>query len=235
MVDLAEKKFELEKAGRALREAEADLLSRSAQLSEKRKAAAEKLQLAMAEELALLDMPGVQFEVRFSPEQNGCEQNADADGGLKLKADGWDAVEFMILPNVGEGLKPLSRIASGGELSRVMLAFKTILARTASVETIVFDEIDSGIAGATAEVVGEKLQNLARYHQILCITHLPQIASKGQSHFKVEKRVLGERTESMMSELDLKGRIQEVARLLGGRTVSPKAVAHAKEMLRVNS
>ncbi len=106
-----------------------------------------------------------------------------------LTADGLDAVEFMISPNVGEDLRPLAKIASGGELSRIMLALKTILARSGLVETLVFDEIDSGIGGATAAVVGEKLRSLSSYHQILGITHLPQIASCGETHFLVEKKV----------------------------------------------
>ena len=149
----------------------------------------------------------------------------------KLKAEGLDRVEFMLSPNVGEDLKPLSKIASGGELSRIMLAMKTILARSSSVETIVFDEVDSGIGGATAEVVGDKLRSLAGYHQILCITHLPQIASKGMTHFMVEKQVVEGRTATVISELDYENRVKEIARLLGGKKVSQKAVAHARELL----
>jgi len=103
-----------------------------------------------------------------------------------VKADGFDRVEFMLSPNVGEDLRPLFRIASGGELSRIMLALKSILARTTSVETVIFDEVDAGIGGATAEVVGDKLQSLAGYHQLLCISHLHQIACKGTTHFLVE-------------------------------------------------
>jgi len=137
----------------------------------------------------------------------------------------------MISPNVGEELKPLSRIASGGELSRIMLAMKTILARTGSVETLVFDEVDSGIGGATAEVVGEKLQSLADYHQLLCITHLPQIAIKGQTHFLVEKRVKDSRTQTFISEVGSEERVKEIARLLGGKRVTEQAIAHAREML----
>jgi DNA repair protein RecN (Recombination protein N) len=116
-------------------------------------------------------------------------------------------------------------------LSRIMLALKTILARRASVETIIFDEVDSGIGGATAEVVGEKLQSLAQYHQILCITHLPQIASKGTTHFLVKKQVVARRTQTVISKLNAEERLMEIARLLGGRTISKKTVAHAKEML----
>jgi DNA repair protein RecN (Recombination protein N) len=112
-----------------------------------------------------------------------------------------------------------------------MLAMKSILARSSSVETIVFDEVDSGIGGATAEVVGDKLRSLAGYHQILCITHLPQIASKGKTHFMVEKQVLDGRARTVISELDYEERVREIARLLGGKKVSQKAVAHARELL----
>ena len=137
----------------------------------------------------------------------------------------------MISPNVGEELKPLTRIASGGELSRIMLGLKTILARRASVETIIFDEVDSGIGGATAEIVGEKLRALAGYHQILCITHLPQIASKGETHFLVKKTVKENRTRTIISVLDPEERVLEIARLLGGKVITYQALAHAREML----
>jgi DNA repair protein RecN (Recombination protein N) len=140
-------------------------------------------------------------------------------------------VEFMICPNVGEELRPLAKIASGGELSRLMLAVKTILARTGSIETVIFDEVDSGIGGGTAEVVGKKLLSLAEYHQILCITHLPQIASQGKTHFLVIKQIINARTQATISELDSESRVQEIARLLGGREITPSAVAHAREML----
>ena len=116
-------------------------------------------------------------------------------------------------------------------MSRIMLALKTILAKTASVETIIFDEIDSGISGATAEVVGKKLLSLSEYHQILCITHLPQIASQGQTHFLVRKDVDQGRTMTEISELKEESRVREIARLLGGREITVKALDHAKEML----
>jgi DNA repair protein RecN (Recombination protein N) len=112
-----------------------------------------------------------------------------------------------------------------------MLALKTILARSSSVETLVFDEIDSGIAGATAAIIGEKLRSLAKYHQIVCITHLPQIASSGELHFLVEKTVSGGRTRTRIAPLDREDRINEIARLLGGKTISEKTLAHAREML----
>ena len=142
-----------------------------------------------------------------------------------------DDAEFMISPNVGEDLRPLIKIASGGELSRIMLALKTILARTGSVETIVFDEIDAGIGGATAAIIGEKLRSLAKYHQIVCITHLPQIAATGGKHFLVEKNVSKGRTRTLITSLDKERRVNEIARLLGGKVISEKTIAHAREML----
>jgi len=148
----------------------------------------------------------------------------------RLRPEGLDRVEFMLSPNVGEELKPLSKIASGGELSRIMLAMKSILARSSSVETVVFDEVDSGIGGATAEVVGDKLRSLAEYHQILCITHLPQIASKGKTHFMVEKQVQDGRTRTVIRSLALR---RGLRRLPGywRQEVTQKAVAHARELL----
>jgi DNA repair protein RecN (Recombination protein N) len=175
-------------------------------------------------------MGGTRFAISFREEPVEMGE-APEDRMGAIKADGYEKVEFMLSPNVGETLRPLSRIASGGELSRIMLAMKTILARTASVETIIFDEVDSGIGGATAEVVGEKLQSLAAYHQILCITHLPQIASKGHTHFLVKKRIIEKRTQTIISELDDEERVAEIARLLGGKAVSQRAIAHAREML----
>ena len=168
-------------------------------------------------------MKGTRFEVGFDQDEEPTMTSVGRDG--------CDRVEFLISPNMGESLRPLSKIASGGELSRIMLALKTILARQGSVETIIFDEIDAGIGGATAEVIGDKLQALAAYHQILCITHLPQIASKGKSHFLVKKGVREKRTVTSISELDFDQRVQEIARLLGGKEVSKKALSHAREML----
>ncbi len=210
-----------------------EIISKAMALSRERKRAAERFEKSVENELALLDMGGTRFEVRFHPD--GFVVGSDPKVQIAaVKTDGFDRVEFMLSPNIGEELKALSRIASGGELSRIMLALKTILARQASVETVIFDEVDSGIGGATAEVVGEKLWALAQYHQILCITHLPQIASKGEAHFLVEKRVEKNRTNTIISELDSMGRLKEVARLLGGKVISEQAIAHAREMLEAS-
>jgi DNA repair protein RecN (Recombination protein N) len=229
--DLDQKRAELERSRATLKDKERDIMEKATRLSKKRKRVARTLEKSVKSEMDLLDMGGTRFEVHFHTQ--GPEGEKDPENAMgEINADGQDRVEFMLSPNVGEELRPLARIASGGELSRIMLAMKTILARTASVETLVFDEVDSGIGGGTSEVVGEKLQSLASYHQILCITHLPQIASKGQTHFLVQKRVKDKRTQTTISELNAEARVKEIARLLGGKVVSPEALAHAKEMMR---
>ena len=231
MIDnLDQKREELKRINKMLTEMEGDVLSKMAVLSKKRKGMAKDLEKSLKNELNLLDMEGTRFEVRFHDEDMGCDDKP-LNITKTIKADGYDRVEFMLSPNIGEELKPLSRIASGGELSRIMLALKTILARTASVESIIFDEVDSGIGGATAEVIGDKLRSLSDYHQILCITHLPQIASKGDTHFLVTKKIMEKRTQTIISELDSEERVKEIARLLGGKVISKQALAHAKEML----
>ena len=229
MCDLDEKKGKLDKLERECQDLETGLMSRAAALSKKRQKAAGGLEKAVEKELKDLHMAETKFKVKF--DQRHDEQRELQDVKVEeVKLDGLDQVEFMISPNIGEDLRPLARIASGGELSRIMLALKTILARTASVETVIFDEVDSGISGATAEVIGEKLSSLAAYHQILCITHLPQIASQGQNHFLVSKEVFNGRTQTIISGLEPEERVQEIARLLGGREITPRAVAHAREM-----
>jgi DNA repair protein RecN (Recombination protein N) len=129
-------------------------------------------------------------------------------------------------------MKPLSRIASGGELSRVILALKAILAGVDSVETIIFDEVDAGIGGAVAEKVGEKIKALSAHHQVICITHLPQIAKFGDHHYKIKKTVADGRTTTVIHPLSEALRIDELARMLGGATITDATLAHAREMLR---
>ena len=230
MDNLDQRKEELSRMESRIEEAENALVAKATLLSRKRRQAAGRFEDSVKEELALLSLGGIRFEVQFQDPVESLKAGRE-ELMRKLKAEGLDRVEFMLSPNVGEDLKPLSKIASGGELSRIMLAMKTILARSSSVETIVFDEVDSGIGGATAEVVGDKLRSLAGYHQILCITHLPQIASKGMTHFMVEKQVVEGRTATVISELNHEDRVKEIARLLGGKKVSQKAVAHARELL----
>ncbi len=230
MDNLDQSREELGRLESRIEEAEKALLSKATHLSQKRRKAAGRFEDSVKEELAVLSLGGTRFEVQFQDPAESLKAGRE-ELMKRLRAEGLDRVEFMLSPNVGEDLKPLSKIASGGELSRIMLAMKSILARSSSVETIVFDEVDSGIGGATAEVVGDKLRSLAGYHQILCITHLPQIASKGKTHFMVEKQVLDGRARTVISELDYEERVREITRLLGGKKVSQKAVAHARELL----
>ena len=213
-----------------IKKSESDLVKMATAISKKRKAVAKKFEHAVEAELHRLDMSGTKFVVRF--EETGADLGEQMDGFIDhIRVEGIDSVEFNLSPNVGEELKPLARIASGGELSRIMLALKSILARKMSVETIIFDEVDSGISGATAEVVGEKLKMLAGFHQIICITHLPQIASKGELHFVVKKMVKENRTVTDIIKLNSEERVNEIARLLGGKVISEQAVIHAREML----
>jgi DNA repair protein RecN (Recombination protein N) len=141
-------------------------------------------------------------------------------------------VEFFLSPNPGEELKPLAKIASGGELSRIMLALKRIFSRDSGVRTLIFDEVDAGIGGAIAEVVGRKLKDIARRHQVFCITHLAQIASFADAHYRVAKKAQGERTVVDVERLREEERVKEIARMLGGVKITGKTLDHAGEMLR---
>jgi len=191
------------------------------ELSEKRQAAALKLAEAAAGELRTLGLPGLEFAVRFLPVSDRVEP-----GPL-----GWDQVEFLISPNVGEELKPLARIASGGELSRVMLCLKSLLAGQERVQTIIFDEVDAGIGGAMAEVIGRKIKDLSGFHQVVCITHLPQIAVFGQKHHLVYKEVRGRRTVTDIRPLQEDEKPVEIARMLGGVELTAKTIEAAREMV----
>lgn len=201
-------------------------------LSVRRIKTANILASQVEKELASLHMPQTRFDVfcRTTPADEKVDKHLLIGGNL-VSESGFDRIMFMIAPNIGENLKPLSDIASGGELSRVVLALKAILAKTESVETIVFDEVDAGIGGGTAEVVGRKLAALARFHQIICITHIPQIAAFGDQHFKISKRVSRGRTQTRIAPMDQEKRIKEIARMLGGVKLTQATFDHAKEML----
>jgi len=210
----------------------AQLKRGSMQLSKKRKKAAEIFVLKVAEELGSLNMPHTDFEVILRPvatkEKTSIYLQSDHH---TITETGVDRATFMIAPNPGEELKPLAGIASGGELSRVVLALKAILAETGAVETIVFDEVDAGIGGGVAEIVGQKLKALSDHHQVICITHLPQIAKFGDYHFKIAKSVSRGRTHTTIEPLDSEERLEEMARLLGGIKITRKTLDHAREML----
>jgi len=195
-------------------------------LSEKRLKAADRMSEAAVEELRSLGMPQLKFSVRLSS-PGGDRSSGDLEPG----PTGWDEVEYMISPNLGEPLKPLAQIASGGELSRTLLGLNALLAGQNKVMTLIFDEVDSGIGGAVAEAVGRKIKALSRFHQVLCITHLPQIAAFADKHHQVFKEVRGKRTVTDIRPLSEPERIEEVARMLGGIKPSAKALEAAREMV----
>ena len=184
-------------------------------LSHKRHAAAEKLEKAMEGELDTLKMSGAHFKVAFETRLHA--DGVPLDDGRRVAFDvhGLETVEFLVAPNPGEGLKPLVKIASGGETSRLMLAIKNVLARADQVPTLIFDEIDQGIGGRVGSVVGRKLWELARQHQVLCVTHLPQLAAFGEQHLQVQKLVLEGRTVTQVESLSGERRLLELAQMMG--------------------
>jgi DNA repair protein RecN (Recombination protein N) len=198
-------------------------------LSAERHRAAARLAAAISAELDSLGMGGARIHVELSP-LGGDEAEVAVDGA-RLSADGLERVEFLLAPNRGEEARPLSRIASGGELSRAMLAIKCVLADLGPAGMYVFDEVDSGIGGGMAEIIGRKIRSVAQHRQVLCITHLPQIAVFADQHFKVEKVVRGERTLSSVRRLTRKEQQEEVARMLGGLRITAKTRAAARELL----
>jgi DNA repair protein RecN (Recombination protein N) len=219
---------------RAEMENERQKLEKSAlELSSKRAEAAQKLSKEVIGQLKDLGMEKAVFKTEVA-------QTPDTDGLVEVKKQrqktesrGIDQVRFLISPNPGEDPKPLAKIASGGEISRVMLAIKTILAEADAVPVLVFDEIDAGIGGRVAEAVGHKLKEIGNKRQVLCITHLPQIAALGDSHYVVSKQENKGRTITNVQQLDQKQRVEELARMLGGSKVTETTVKHAKEMLGV--
>lgn len=200
-------------------------------LSKQRAETGRDLAARVEAELSRLSMARTRFEVALSP--NPAVEGTHPDlvwEGAAIGEAGIDRAAFMIAPNVGEELKPLSAIASGGELSRVVLALKAILAATDAVATLIFDEVDAGIGGGVAEIVGQKLAALARRHQVLCITHLPQIAKFADHHFAIAKSVREGRTRTTLRPLDGAERVRELARMLGGVEMTQAALDHAREM-----
>jgi DNA repair protein RecN (Recombination protein N) len=204
------------------------------QLSVCRKAAAQGLAAAMEEQLNDLNMRRARFRVEIEqlPDEDGVPVRIDDQPVQNYTCDltGVDRVQFLIAPNPGEPFKPLTKIASGGETSRLMLALKTILAGADATPTLIFDEIDAGISGRSGQVVGEKLWQLTRNHQVICVTHLPQIAAFADTHYNVSKQILDERTITLVSNLRPEQRIREIAHIMGG-SVTEFAMKSAEEML----
>lgn len=202
-----------------LNEIEIDLSIKADNLTDMRKEVAIELEESILRELKSLDMKGVTFKVDFNKAEYSVNGNCE--------------VEFMISFNLGEDIKPIYKVASGGEMSRFMLAFKTILADIDEIGTIVFDEIDTGISGIAAQVVGEKLHNIAKKKQILCITHLPQIAANADTHFCIEKNTDGNRTYTTITRLEDNESINEIARLIAGSNITDTTIEHAKEIVNL--
>jgi len=221
---LAELTTELGRAAQALK-------SLAITLSDKRRQAAERLQQVVQQELQELNMANTVFQVAHSLRYHPQGELRVGAERVTLTADGIDAIEYLFSPNPGQSPKPLARIASGGELSRVMLAMKSILARADQIPTLIFDEVDAGIGGKTAKIVGEKLRHIARSHQVFCITHLPQIASYGDQHYRIAKSVQANQTTTNIQPLNFTERIEEIARMSGGQEITDTTRKHAEEML----
>ncbi len=197
----------------------------AARLSSERKKAADRLGRTIEKEIALLGMSKARFEVRLAP------RAPSLDDPATIRDQGAEDIEFLLSPNPGEELRPLRRIASGGELSRMMLALKAAGKDKEARKTLIFDEIDAGIGGKTAEFIARKLGQLAARHQVICITHLPQIASTASHHFSVAKRVERDRTFTGVRKLDREERVEEIARLFAGSRLTDASRQIAREML----
>jgi DNA repair protein RecN (Recombination protein N) len=218
--------------GERLEKLRAELATRAADLSARREQAAGRLQSLAESELGELGMEKPVFRTRLFREPAGTGEAAVGPDGSRLSARGLDQAEFLFSPNPGEEPRPLARIASGGELSRTMLALKVILAASDAVPILIFDEVDAGIGGKTADTVGKKLRQVARTRQVLCITHLPQIACYADHHLVAAKRVEGERTLTSVAVLAREDRAGEIARMLGGESVTDVSLQHAQELLK---
>jgi len=204
-----------------LEQSRAEAVKRGALLTKARQAAAKLLQQRVQEELRQLDMPKVQFESEFIP--------CTAEDGLD--ADGMEQVQFLMSANLGEALKPIQKVASGGELARIMLALKNVLAEDDGIGSLVFDEVDTGVSGRAAQKVAQKMADVARHKQVLCVTHLPQIAAMADTHFSVAKGEREGRTFTQVDRLSREGRAEELARLMGGANVSDALRDSARELL----
>ena len=196
---------------------EMELSDLCGEVSEIRQKASKQLTEDIITSLKELNFLDVRFDIDFKRMEN-------------YSSGGYDDVEFLISTNPGEPLKPLDKIASGGEMSRIMLALKTIMADRDDIEALIFDEIDSGISGRTAQMVSEKMNVLGKNHQIICITHLPQIAAMADKHFLIEKNVENGKTVSNISELNEEESVKELARMLGGVEITDTVVSNAREM-----
>lgn len=212
---------EIEKIRKEIERLENILIEDSKLLSLKRKEIAESLEDKLAKELQQLNMDNIIFKVRFEDK-------------VEVSSNGLDDIEFLISTNPGEELKSLSRIVSGGEMSRIMLGFKSIIADNDNMPTLIFDEIDTGISGRTAQIVGEKISKISKNHQVISISHLPQIAALADSHYLISKDINDKKAITKIERLSEDSRIIEMARLLGGVDVTETTLKHAKEMIEMS-
>jgi len=209
----------LDRLKKKLKKAEKAAWDAALVLRENRKATAKAMSERILTELAQLDMPRVQFEVQFKE--------------LELSGSGADSVAFYMSANAGEALKPMSKVASGGELARIMLAMKNVLAEKDQVNTLIFDEVDTGVSGRAAQKVAQKLRSVARHKQVLCVTHLPQLAALANTHLLIAKSERDGRTYTSVTPLDIEGRKRELARIIGGTNITETTLRSAEEMLLV--
>ena len=207
----------IEKLKKKLAVAEKDAMDSALQLRDNRKNTAKRLSEQILLELAQLDMPRVLFSCEFTE--------------TELLPNGIDSVAFYMSANAGEALKPLNKVASGGELARIMLAMKNVLAEQDQVATLIFDEVDTGVSGRAAQKVAEKLRSVAKNKQVLCVTHLPQLAALASTHFLIDKHEKGGRTYTTVTPLDKEGRKRELARIIGGSNITETTLKSAEEML----
>ena len=209
----------VERLKKKLKKAEKEAWDAAKILRENRKETAASMSERILTELAQLDMPRVQFQVQFTE--------------LDLTANGADSVAFYMSANAGEALKPMSKVASGGELARIMLAMKNVLAEKDQVNTLIFDEVDTGVSGRAAQKVAEKLRSVAAHKQVLCVTHLPQLAALANTHLLIAKSEREGRTYTSVTPLDFEGRKKELARIIGGTNITETTLKSAEEMLRM--
>ena len=219
---------------RAFESARKEAWEAAAGLSLQRQKAAKKLKRELEKELRSLGMRETAFEIRLHELAEKEDEPPYLIAGKRLTAQGSDQLEFYFSPNPGEPPKPLAKIASGGELSRIMLAIKALVLKPGDIPTLLFDEVDAGIGGAIAEVVGQKLKQVADTHQVLCVTHLPQIAALADAHYAVRKEVVRNRTVTQVRRLTDRERVDEIARMLGGIRITDKTLRHAEEMVKGN-
>ncbi|MFZ3588434.1 DNA repair protein RecN [Bacillus sp. DJP31] len=223
----------IHKVRKSIQHVSEDLLIEAQNMSEIRKKWALQLETAILRELKELYMEKADFKIEFS-HRVGSESDPDIHGKkMKFNQNGYDQVEFYISPNPGEPLKPLTKIASGGEMSRIMLALKSIFSKHQGVTSIIFDEVDTGVSGRVAQAIAEKIHRVSVDSQVLCISHLPQVAAMADHHLFIQKETLNERTKTIVKKLSNDEKVKEIARMISGVEITDLTKEHAKELLNL--